>query len=325
METSHWQWTVFGWEKLYSTSLAKLKQEKVTGGIPHSAQQHWLHGTRKVMQRNKYPGTEMVRGSLDTRNSRTESKAGGSMNSVRERKLLPRHNLDNSFDNIYKNDKSLDDLAEICLSTSVIPSILLHDRLTEDLKKHSSMSEFIFDNESLAACADPGVGMVMPWNVKDVRSNCDLYEKDIGYHHLDKDASDAQVNYQMESYLPRDFDGRSTRVSGRDNVDPKDPSYYFMMDACPADEMRFLDNSDLCDENLVDDLLREIDDVDDIDQTEDITVDRRSIQNDAHGESEAERMKRQLSLMGKNEKMLQLFLLRPMSKMLENLSSAFCS
>ena len=69
--------------------------------------------------------------------------------------------------------------------------------------------------------------------------------------------------------------------------------------------MKFLDNSDLCDENLVDDLLREIDDVDDIDnidQTEEITVDRRSFQNDAHGESEAERMKRQLSLMGKNER-----------------------
>ena len=92
---------------------------------------------------------------------------------------------------------------------------------------------------------------------------------------------------------------------GQKYLDAGDPSYFSMTDACPTHEMRFLDNSDLCDENLVDDLLREIedvDDIDDIDQTEEITVDRISIQNDPHGESEAERMKRQLSLMGKNER-----------------------
>ena len=299
MDTSHWHWTIFGWEKLYSTNLTQLKDENGTRGIPHSTDHHWLFGPRKVVKRNKYPIADRVHGNLGALNSRRESKSGGPMNLVREGRTLSWRNTDKGnrdsdcLDNGHKNE-SVDDLTEMCLSTSVIPSILLHDRLTEDLKKRSSMSGCTFDSES----ADPKVDMLMPWNGKDVRSNCNLYAED--NHHWDTDASDAQVNYQMESHFPCDFDG----MSSTEYVDARDPSY-FMTDACPTDEMRFLDNSDLCDENLVDDLLREIDDVDDIDnidQTEEITVDRRSFQNDAHGESEAERMKRQLSLMGKNER-----------------------
>ena len=157
------------------------------------------------------------------------------------------------------------------------------------------MSGCTFDSKS----ADPKVNMVMPWNEKDVCLNYNSYAEDIDSHQWDTDGSDTQVDYQMESHLPCDFDGTSTT----EYVDARHPSYYFMTDACPTNEMKFLDNSDLCDENLVDDLLREIDDVDDIDdidQTEEITLDRRSIHNDAHRESEAGRMKRQLSLMGKN-------------------------
>ena len=302
MDSSHWQWTIFGWEKLYSTNLAKFKEE-------NGAEQHWLHDPRKLMKRNKYPNTERVHGNLGVLKSRMESKADESVKSVGEGRTLPWGNSDKrNKDNIFKNDESLDDLAEMCLSTSVIPSILLHDRLTGDLKKHSSISG--------CTRADPKVDMATPWNGKDVRSNCNLYSDDAGYLcHWDTDTSDCHPS--------RQFDGMSTT----DIDDAKDPSYHFMMDACPTHEMRFLDNSDLCDENLVDDLLREIDDVDDIefiDQTEEITVDRKSVQNDTHRESEADRMKRQLSLMGKNKRILQSFLLVFLRKCLET-SSTFCS
>ena len=292
MDTSHWQWTVFGWEKLYSTNLAKFKEE-------NGAEQHWLHGPRQIMKRNKYPSTERFHESLGVLNSRIESKAGESVKSLGEGRALSWRNSDKrNKDNISKIDECLDDLAEMCLSTSVIPSILLHDRLTEDLKRHSSISG--------CTRADPKVDMATLQNGKDVRSNYNLYSDDIGYyHHWDTDTSESQVNYQIQSYSSCDFDGMSTT----DIDKAKDPSFYFTMDNCQTREMRFLDNSDLCDENLVDDLLKEIDDVDDIEyinHTEEITVDQKSIQNDAHRESEAERMKRQLSLMGKNKSIFSI-------------------
>ena len=82
MDTSHWHWTIFGWEKLYSTNLTKLKDENGTRGIPRSTDHHWLFGPRKVVKKNKYPVADRVHGNLGTLNSRRESKAGGPMNSV---------------------------------------------------------------------------------------------------------------------------------------------------------------------------------------------------------------------------------------------------
>ena len=76
------------------------------------------------------------------------------------------------------------------------------------------------------------------------------------------------------------------------------------------DEMNFLDENDLNDDNLIDDLLREINDNDDKEINDNTDVEEykgknpkernESFRNDA--ETEAERMKRQLSLMGKYRK-----------------------
>ena len=280
MDSGKWKWTAFGWERL---GYPKLAESRISGVENETYGTHQLQRYNKEIERNRYYPTVNFYGSLDSLNAEVKGKPENPFDLKYEERKWSLCNVEKT-DKFWCNsnpgmgDFNPDDLTEICLSTSVIPSILLHDRLSEDLKRRFSMSCELF---------------VTPRNTKsdasfDCRDEiCDYSRKNIS--HGDVEKKFAQRMKQIECHLP---------VTKDENED--DFNRYNFTNNVYQNEMSFLDKNDLCDENLVDDMLKELDDVDDVEESDGLNIDEESVDNDMSRETEAERMKRQLSLMGKD-------------------------
>lgn len=294
----HWQWTSYGWEKGQADGSNKSSGRKdlETRFISDdfAEQIHSLPSGKIAASKSTCSAVIMGNGRLGALNARARQKQRLSMDSGNSRfghaRLSQRVN-DLRNERCEESDSVLDDtnpdqMTELCLSTSVIPGILLHERLRESLTKdasrsYSSVSSFRYD------------------------------DRDSSVHHPHGDSMLLGDSYRFDPLKRSDMcsDGLGTKETvHRNDIDSLNKSLQLQSDWKPPvisaethQEMAFLDDLDLNDKNLVDDLLKEVSVVDDIEQSRNCSLLaelNESFKDDL--ETETERMKRQLSLMGKD-------------------------
>ncbi len=212
-------------------------------------------GTPPQNANNGYFALQRVRGRLNELNERAQVLDVTSSWTLD----FPRRNPKNSF----RSDKQShadDNLVDVCLSTSVIPSILLYDKLTKGTAATSS--EYTL----------PEPPRFRSKFVEKPTFVCDNF---------DQPEKDAQVAIEAFNKSQVQDEVASSEFAGS------------------SDKMSFLDEQDLEDENLVDELLREVEDIDSVGRCE--PVDKLDECLCGEVESESGGIKRQWSLIGEKQ------------------------
>ena len=292
-----WHWTSYGWEKqpfsahcrhinvgnLYAQSLQR----------PQNTRQGEILGSRQSTNRHGCPAVAKANGRLGALNARAKLREGFAVDSEYsiQRATSPRNinsSIEDHVHNTHVSDTNLEEMAEMCLSTSVLPSILLHEKLRKSDPRDSSLLGYESDNSSLLCDPDYAADCYRISSDKlYIEENVPHEEREVdsksNYQREPSSPFGAQINIASESYVAGNYTASE--------------QYQIQSNIKAENGMTFLDDNNLIDENLVDDLWREIDDSDDIDECNASKEQNESFRNDA--ETEAERMKRQLSLMGR--------------------------